>query len=567
LVYNRQDSFKPEADRSKLLFCGEALPAWLEARNLLLADIFTTTSISAAEPLDLYEAALFPADADASFLSGYWQVPADPAAWAGSFRAARRFSIADANARSNAAARDGERRRLRVASLAEAIRRSGLSSIAVEDFLEVQGGGPVAASLEEAYRTTADPLLREYRGRLLAAAGSRVPDLDSGLLGLSFAPRRPDRALRRSVKSDQIVWARSPLRLDLAGGWTDTPPYTNRSGGAVVNVAVDLNGQPPVQVFVRGTEEALLRFHSIDLGITETIMTMGNLRDYRDPSGAFSLPRAALCLLGLGAGEADATPLARVMASVGGGLEISLLCAVPKGSGLGTSSILAGAILAALARFFGLAIAPDDLFLDVLELERMLTTGGGWQDQIGGLIGGVKYLESKPALLPRPAIHQLDSWLFEERGSTECMTLFYTGVTRLAKNILKDVVSRVNGMNRAYLFTHDRLRDLAREARDAISLRDRERLGKIIGASFRENMLIHPSTTNEEIDRLVAAAAPHISGMKLLGAGGGGFALFLSPDRKSAEALRGLIASRFENERARLVDFSLNRRGLEVTVS
>jgi hypothetical protein len=50
---------------------------------------------------------------------------------------------------------------------------------------------------------------------------------------------------RRCVLEDQIIWGRSPVRLDLAGGWTDTPPYCIQHGGRVVNLAVNLNGQPP----------------------------------------------------------------------------------------------------------------------------------------------------------------------------------------------------------------------------------------------------------------------------------------------------------------------------------
>ncbi len=61
--------------------------------------------------------------------------------------------------------------------------------------------------------------------------------------------------------------------------------------------------------------------------------------------------------------------------------------------------------------------------------------------------------------------------------------------------------------------------------------------------------------------------ARYWKGMKLLGAGGGGFALFVSPDHRSAVRLRSLLAERFEDDRARLVDFGLDKRGLEVTVS
>ena len=66
---------------------------------------------------------------------------------------------------------------------------------------------------------------------------------------------------------------------------------------------------------------------------------------------------------------------------------------------------------------------------------------------------------------------------------------------------------------------------------------------------------------------MLAATRPHFRGGKLLGAGGGGYALFLSPDLREADAVRDVLRRRFENERARLVDFSLSRCGLEVSVS
>ena len=58
-----------------------------------------------------------------------------------------------------------------------------------------------------------------------------------------------------NVYPDQIVWGRSPVRIDLAGGWTDTPPYCLYSGGNVVNIAIELNGQPPLQVYVKPCKE------------------------------------------------------------------------------------------------------------------------------------------------------------------------------------------------------------------------------------------------------------------------------------------------------------------------
>jgi len=564
LVYHGGDSFKPQASIAEARFCGIGMAEWLEERFLAPEDLGVGEGV-----FDLYDARLFAAAADSEFLSGYWRRPSDPAAWGARFKAAERISLAKANELSDVLARDRERSRMRELELAAVLERGGFFSIPAADFAILarpDAGGIDAAALGARYASTDDPLLKAYRGAALRRAGLRGIPRDERI-ELDFAPMLNGKSLRISVKEDQIVWARSPARLDIAGGWTDTPPYTNRYGGAVVNLAVDLNGQSPIQVFVRRTSEPRIRVHSIDLGLTETIGDTEGLRSYRDPASPFALPKAALVLLGLGGGLAGGAPLAPTLSAAGGGIELTLLCAIPKGSGLGTSSILAGTILGALERFFGLPSAADSLFLQVLEMEQMLTTGGGWQDQIGGLAGGVKYIESRPGLKPRPSIHQLDPWAFEDPSSAGLMTLFYTGVTRLAKSILKDVVDRVNGMERAYLFTHGRLAELARDARDAISLRDLRRLGRIVAESFVENKLIHASTTNPEIDELARATAPYYEGMKLLGAGGGGFALFMSSDREGADGLRKVLADRFEDERARIVDFSLNKTGLQVTVS
>ena len=74
-----------------------------------------------------------------------------------------------------------------------------------------------------------------------------------------------------SVYPDQIVWGRSPVRIDLAGGWTDTPPYSLFSGGNVVNIAIELNGQPPIQVFIKPTASLEIVLRSIDLGAEEHV--------------------------------------------------------------------------------------------------------------------------------------------------------------------------------------------------------------------------------------------------------------------------------------------------------
>ena len=89
-------------------------------------------------------------------------------------------------------------------------------------------------------------------------------------------PAVPENTLR----SDEIVWGRAPARLDLAGGWTDTPPFSLEFGGCVLNASVLLNGQPPVQAFARVMEEPLIRIRSIDRGTHVDVPDWETLTDF-----------------------------------------------------------------------------------------------------------------------------------------------------------------------------------------------------------------------------------------------------------------------------------------------
>jgi hypothetical protein len=89
--------------------------------------------------------------------------------------------------------------------------------------------------------------------------------------------------------------------------------------------------------------------------------------------------------------------------------------------------------------------------------------------------------------------------LFEDPQASTFFNLFYTGITRLAKNIMQEVVEAVNSMEPAYLFTVRGLKALSREAREAISLRNLPRLAEVLELPWRSNQHIHPSATNKEI--------------------------------------------------------------------
>jgi hypothetical protein len=64
-----------------------------------------------------------------------------------------------------------------------------------------------------------------------------------------------------------------------------------------------------------------------------------------------------------------------------------------------------GAVLmAVIHRMMGRNLSARQLFHNVLRLEQELTTGGGWQDQVGGAVGSVKMITTEPGMIPDPHI-------------------------------------------------------------------------------------------------------------------------------------------------------------------
>lgn len=375
---------------------------------------------------------------------------------------------------------------------------------------------------------------------------------------------------RCTVQEDQIVWGRSPVRFDLAGGWTDTPPYCIEYGGQVVNMAVDLNGQPPIQVFAKLCPRPELVLRSIDIGVEQRVRTYEELDTFDRPGSEFALAKAALALAGFLPrfhARGGAPTLEKQMREFGGGIEISMLSAVPKGSGLGTSSILAATLLATLGDLCGLNWDRNVLFDRTLAMEQMLTTGGGWQDQAGAIFRGLKLIETPPGLTQKPSLRWLPNHLFERDYANERVLLYYTGLTRLAKNILQEIVRGLFLNSPEHLATIGEIGANAARACDAIQRSNYAELAAVIARSWELNQQLDSGTNPPEVQQILGAVQDRVAGAKLLGAGGGGFFLMLAKDEAAAGRIRRTLTASPPNARARFVDFSLSDTGLQLTRS
>ena len=580
-VYGFNDAFKGAVGDASTRWLGQPAREWFASRGIEPA------SAGVDPAADLQSCPVFPVIAasqlEGAFVSWLFEPPAEAREdLAMRWRSARRLSAQELTEEVSLARLYERRTRLRQQCLLPMLRncrRSVFFRLDLEATARAFARGPDALP-ELRFDGEDDPMQlvhdRMFRSAVLRhRAEPNWKDFEEGAFArlremiaheAQLAPAAP----RRSVLEDQIVWARSPIRFDLAGGWTDTPPYCIEQGGKVLNLAADLNGQPPIQVFAKLSERPELVMRSIDLGIEERVRTYEALDTFGRPDRPFALAKAAFALAGFlprfhaGGGFAS---LAQQLGEFGAGIELSLLSAVPKGSGLGTSSILAATVLAALGDLCGLDWDRNVLFSRTLALEQMLTTGGGWQDQAGAIFRGIKLIETAPGLAQKPAIRWLPHHLFEHDYANRSILLYYTGITRLAKNILAEIVRGIFLNSPAHIGVIADIGANADVAAAAIQKCDYDALLGAIRKSWSLNQRLDSGTNPPAVQQILAQVSDCLGAAKLLGAGGGGYLLLFGKDETAAARIKQILTNHPPNARARFVDFSLSATGLQLTRS
>ena len=374
---------------------------------------------------------------------------------------------------------------------------------------------------------------------------------------------------QRDIADDQIVWGRSPVRIDIAGGWTDTPPYCLMEGGNVINFAIELNGQPPLQVYIKPSREYRIVLRSIDLGAMEVVETNEQLTDFMHVGSPFSIPKAALVLAGFGSHNGIRTlcDIHSQLEEFGCGIELTLLSAIPAGSGLGTSSILAATVLGALNDFCGLGWDKNEIGRRTLMLEQMLTTGGGWQDQFGGILSGVKLLQTGRGFDQSPKVRWLPNDLWIQPEYRACHLLYYTGITRTAKSILAEIVRRMFLNHSGEIRQLREMKDHTMEMYEAIQQNDFQRMGLLVRKTWAQNQALDYGTNPQAVSKLTDLIDDLCMGYKLPGAGGGGYLYMIAKDPEAAVRIKQILTENSTNRNARFVEMTLSTIGLQISRS
>ena len=189
----------------------------------------------------------------------------------------------------------------------------------------------------------------------------------------------------------------------------------------------------------------------------------------------------------------------------------------------GTSSILSGACVKAIFEFFGQEVSDDDLYDIVLCMEQIMSTGGGWQDQVGGLTEGIKLISTKPGIAQNLVVEKIEMPEEGKKELKERFALIYTGQRRLARNLLRDVVGGYIGSRPESLKALKEMKAIAVLMRFALEQGDIDEFAELLNQHWKLSCMLDAGTTNTCIDQILLVCEDLIDGKFISGAGGGGF--------------------------------------------
>jgi hypothetical protein len=224
----------------------------------------------------------------------------------------------------------------------------------------------------------------------------------------------------------------------------------------------------------------------------------------------------------------------------GGGIEIVDGGSGAQGFGAGNEQHHGGDIAGRAGRFLRVELGQDGVvFADA---------GGGADGDDGrrlagpgrGIFHGIKSIETAAGLGQRPTLRWLPDDLFGGEHANRTILLYYTGLTRLAKGILHEVVRGVLLNSPRHLST---LEEIGRECglwpSRRVQKADYDGLAEAVRRSWRCNQRLDAGTNPVAIQRLLAPVGDYLSACKLLGAGGGGgYLLLMAKDAEAAVRIR-----------------------------
>lgn len=312
------------------------------------------------------------------------------------------------------------------------------------------------------------------------------------------------------------VRSKAPLRLGLAGGGTDVSPYCDDHGGAVLNTTIDMFARCTISDDVSETI-----FISEDYDRKE-ISKAG----FQEIDGELVLHKAVYNKIFI-----------RFLGSKFIPLKVVTHCDAPPGSGLGSSSTLVVSMIKAYEVFFNFSLNEYELADLAFEIERIdCGFAGGFQDQYSASFGGVNFIEFSKNR--KSIVHRLrikESTLYELE---ESMILFFTGISRSSEKIINHQKSAIQNKDKLNAL-HD-VKKYAEKIKNSLLVGDLDNFFNYQKESWAAKKATSKYISTDYIDNINNELFEiGVKGIKISGAGGGGFMIiYVDPSLKQ-------ITSRF----------------------
>ena len=331
----------------------------------------------------------------------------------------------------------------------------------------------------------------------------------------------------------QVTRARAPVRVDLAGGWTDVPPFSAEVGGFVVNAAISRYAYATLNPIAEGE----YRLESADYDsyvVARDIRTM-------EYDGNLDLLKAAVRRVGLNIGA-----------------HLITRSDAPPGSGTGSSASMGVTLVGLLDQLHGgqrdrLEIAA---LANALETEEMGIPGGK-QDQYAAAMGGLNFMSFKD---PQVTVEPLKPSRDFVRELEKHLLLIYTGKSRLSGNLIARVMGAYQAGDKQVTQALMNIRQAALDMREAFAQENVRRVGELLAVNWENQKLLYDDMTTPKIEALFSVAKPEgLIGGKACGAGGGGCILMLCECDCEHKVRRAV-----EDLGGQAIEFVLDTEGLQV---
>lgn len=393
-------------------------------------------------------------------------------------------------------------------------------------------------------------LCKKYNRILLGRTDKQFEDLCYQIIcdNITESVMRKHSFIKDKVSiSEREIIVELPVRVNFCGSPSDAAPYCLEHGGTMLDGALLLKEKKPIRVAARFIPEKEIVFESYDLKSKKIYTEIKNLQNCSNPHDTFALHKAVLLACGIIPLGSTEYTLEKILDGLGGGIYLSTEADVPKGSGLGTSSIVAAACVKGINGLLNQDVSDKCIYAQVFAVEQLMSTGGGWQDQVGGLTPGIKLIRSKPGIYQDISVDKVKLTREAMQELQDRFVLIFSGQRRLARNVLREEMNQCIRNDSGAMNAMNRIQQLCVLMKFELERGNITAFAGYITEQFNLVKQLDKGASNTCIEYIFDVCDDLIDGKAICGAGGGGFLQIILKEGVTKAQLKKRITSIFQD--------------------